>query len=69
VPTADSIAARRVPDVTGLPLREAVGRLHRVGFQVRTVGLGDVIGTTPAAGDSLRLGAVVTVRTESRGRS
>jgi cell division protein FtsI (penicillin-binding protein 3) len=68
VPVADSAVARRVPDVRGLPLREAVGRLHRVGFQVRTVGLGAVVGTTPAAGDSVTLGTVVTVRTESRGR-
>jgi cell division protein FtsI (penicillin-binding protein 3) len=68
-PAPDSVLARRVPDVRGLPLREAVGRLHRVGFQVRTVGLGDVIGTTPAAGDSVRVGTVVTVRTEGRGSS
>jgi cell division protein FtsI (penicillin-binding protein 3) len=68
-PAVDSAVARRVPDVRGLPLREAVGRLHRVGFQVRTVGLGAVVGTTPAAGDHARVGAVVTVRTDAGGRS
>jgi len=68
-PEPDSAVARRVPDVRGLPLREAVGRLHRVGFQVRTIGLGEVVGTTPAAGDSVRAGTLVTVRTGGRGSS
>jgi cell division protein FtsI (penicillin-binding protein 3) len=66
-PVRDSTPARRIPDVSGLPLREAVGRLHRMGFQVRTVGLGKVIGTTPAAGNSVATGTVVTVRTVTRG--
>lgn len=68
-PPADPGVVRRVPDVRGLPLREAVGRLHRVGFQIRTVGFGHVVGTTPAAGDSVVVGTVVTVRTEGRGAS
>jgi hypothetical protein len=62
-PAPDSAAARRVPDVLGLPLREAVGRLHRSGFQVRPIGLGEVMGTTPAAGERAEVGTVVTVRT------
>jgi cell division protein FtsI (penicillin-binding protein 3) len=63
----DSTPSRRIPDVSGLPLRDAVGRLHRVGLRVRTVGLGEVVGTTPAAGDSVKMGAVVTIRTSTRG--
>jgi cell division protein FtsI (penicillin-binding protein 3) len=66
-PAADSTTARRVPDVRGLPLREAVGRLHRVGFQVQPIGLGEVVATTPAAGASVAEGTVVTVRTTTRG--
>lgn len=63
----DSTPSRRIPDVSGLPLRDAVGRLHRIGLRVRTVGLGEVVGTTPAAGDSVKMGAVVTIRTSTRG--
>jgi cell division protein FtsI (penicillin-binding protein 3) len=66
-PAPDSTAARRVPDVRGLPLREAVGRLHRGGFQVQPIGLGEVVATTPAAGASVAEGTVVTVRTATRG--
>jgi cell division protein FtsI (penicillin-binding protein 3) len=62
-PEPDSADARRIPDVRGLTLREAVGRLHRGGFQVRPIGLGEVVGTTPAAGEHAPVGTVVTVRT------
>jgi cell division protein FtsI (penicillin-binding protein 3) len=67
VVTPPPAEARRVPDVAGLPLREAVGRLHRVGLHVRTQGFGEVVGTSPAAGDSVKPGAVVTVRAAQAG--
>jgi cell division protein FtsI (penicillin-binding protein 3) len=56
---------RRVPNVAGLSLREAVGRLHRAGLRVRLTGFGRVVRTTPSAGDSVAAGALVTVVTDS----
>ncbi len=40
---------RGIPEVAGLPVREAVRRLHSAGFRVRLVGTGIVTGTAPAA--------------------
>jgi cell division protein FtsI (penicillin-binding protein 3) len=67
VAAAPADAPRRVPNVTGLPLREAVGRLHRAGLRVRTQGFGEVIATSPAAGDSTKAGAIVIVRAAAPG--
>jgi beta-lactam-binding protein with PASTA domain len=39
-----------VPDVAGMPLRDAVRRLHAAGFQLRVEGSGRVLRTVPAAG-------------------
>jgi len=69
VPAPDSVPARRIPDVRGLSPREAVGRLHKAGFEVRLLGLGEVRSTDPAAGTAAKPGAVVTVRTDERGTS
>src|SRR5205807_1882858 len=52
---------RAVPDVTGLPLRDAVRTLHRRGFRVVLKGFGVTHHTWPAAGDSAAAGATVTL--------
>ncbi len=52
---------RRVPDVTGLTLRKAAGALHRNGFQARVRGWGVVTATSPLAGASAPVGAIVTL--------
>jgi beta-lactam-binding protein with PASTA domain len=54
-------APRPVPDVAGRSIREAALALHRRGFRVNLQGLGRVIGTVPAAGDSARPGTAVVV--------
>jgi len=54
-------ARRAVPDVTGLPLREAVRALHRRGFRVVLKGFGVTHHTWPAAGDSAVAGTTVTL--------
>src|SRR2546427_420845 len=56
-----TVARRAIPDVTGLPLREAVRALHRRGFRVVLKGLGVTHHTWPAAGDSAAAGATVTL--------
>src|SRR6266699_1322800 len=52
---------RAVPDVAGRDLRDAVGVLHRQGFRVVLRGWGVARRTAPAAGDSARAGATVTL--------
>jgi beta-lactam-binding protein with PASTA domain len=47
-----------VPDVRGLPLRDAVLSLHNAGFHVRVVHGSDGA-TEPAAGSVVPAGAVV----------
>jgi cell division protein FtsI (penicillin-binding protein 3) len=49
---------RAVPDVHGLPLRQAVFALHQAGFRVQLVRTGSP-GSWPAAGTSARPGSVV----------
>jgi cell division protein FtsI (penicillin-binding protein 3) len=53
-----SITPRAVPDVRGLPLREAVRALHGAGFKVRIVGTPGS-GTSPTAGTVARPGTLV----------
>jgi beta-lactam-binding protein with PASTA domain len=48
-----------VPDVRGLPLRDAVRRLHASGLRVRVSGRGVITNTEPLSGTTLRRGAVV----------
>lgn len=55
---------REVPDVTGLPLRQAVRALHRAGFRVRLSGFGTASGTSPAAGSQASPGTVVRLTSE-----
>jgi beta-lactam-binding protein with PASTA domain len=49
---------RAVPDVRGLPARQAVRALHRAGFRVQLV-LGVAGTTSPAAGVVAPAGTVV----------
>lgn len=56
-----SEAARPVPRVKGLPIRDAVRRLHAQGFRVEVEGTGPVAGTVPAAGMAAQPGEVVRV--------
>jgi cell division protein FtsI (penicillin-binding protein 3) len=54
-----------VPELAGLSLRDAVRRLHALGFQVRVQGAGTVAGTRPAAGAvQPRGGTIVLVGAE-----
>jgi cell division protein FtsI (penicillin-binding protein 3) len=55
---ATAIGPRVVPDVRGLPLREAVRALHRAGFKVR-IGGSLVSGTSPSAGTVAAPGTLV----------
>ena len=55
---------RPIPDVRGLPLRDAVRALHQAGFRVELATGGDG-GTWPAAGAVMSQGAVVRLQ---RGR-
>jgi len=52
---------RPVPNVIGANLRKAAVAIHRRGFQVALRGSGQVVRTSPAAGDSLTAGGTVTV--------
>jgi hypothetical protein len=52
---------RSVPDVGGLPLRDAVRALHDAGFRVDLV-RGAPAATSPAAGAMLAAGSVVRLR-------
>jgi len=59
-----STAPRPVPDVGGQSIREAALALHRRGFEVNLRGLGRVVRTVPAAGESARPGSSVLVLAE-----
>ncbi|HYH81314.1 MAG TPA: penicillin-binding transpeptidase domain-containing protein [Longimicrobium sp.] len=50
-----------VPELAGLPLRDAARRLHALGFRVRLHGAGAVRGTRPAAGALLPRGDTLTL--------
>lgn len=59
---AESPASRPVPRVIGMPLRDAIRRLHAQGFRVQVEGSGGVAVTDPAPGVLAEPGAVVRVR-------
>jgi len=59
--TSGVAAGARVPNVVGLTLKEGVGRIHRSGLRARVEGYGEIVRTTPPAGDSVRAGRIVTV--------
>jgi hypothetical protein len=53
-----------VPEVGGLPVREAALALHRRGFRVNLRGLGQVSRTAPPGGEPALPGTAVTVWAE-----
>lgn len=57
----ESTHATPVPDVLGLPMREAIHRLHEAGFRVRLSGWGKVKLLAPSAGAAVPPGTLVTV--------
>lgn len=59
---AEGAVRRRVPDVVGLPLRDAARRLHAAGFRVVVEGRGVVAATDPAGGAPAPLGGAVRLR-------
>ena len=59
---ATAPAAREVPAVKGLALRDAALRLHEAGFRVVVEGSGPAVETVPKAGVKARPGSVVRVR-------
>jgi len=62
---SDSVTTPRpIPDVTGRTVREAALALHRRGFQVGLRGLGRVVRTEPAAGESGARGTSVIIWAE-----
>jgi cell division protein FtsI (penicillin-binding protein 3) len=57
-PTTEQAA---VPDVTGMPMRDGVRRLHSAGFRLRVEGTGRVVRTIPEAGAAASPDAVIRV--------
>jgi cell division protein FtsI (penicillin-binding protein 3) len=65
VPTPKRVVtARPVPDVSGLPTRQAVHELHRAGFRVSIVRGGDTSQTSPAAGTVHPAGTTVRLASQ-----
>jgi cell division protein FtsI (penicillin-binding protein 3) len=60
------VPARELPDVTGMPLRDGVRRLHAAGFQLRVEGSGRIVRTVPESGGLVAPGTVVRVIGEVR---
>jgi cell division protein FtsI (penicillin-binding protein 3) len=60
-PRADGVSPAEIPDVAGLPLRDAASLLHAAGFRVRVEGSGPIRSTVPAAGERLKGGEVVRI--------
>jgi len=54
----------QVPDVSGLPMRDGVRRLHAAGFRLRLEGSGRILRTEPAAGGVTDAAHVVRVIAE-----
>lgn len=52
-------AAKTVPDVRGMPVRQAVHALHAAGFRVKLTGLGTVTSSYPDGGQIAREGELV----------
>lgn len=63
---APSAADVPVPDVAGLPLRDAARRLHALGVRVRVQGSGAVRSTRPAAGEPVARGDTLLIVGDSR---
>lgn len=50
-----------IPDVSGMPMRDGVRRLHEAGFRLHLEGHGRVLRTVPAAGAHVEPAAVIRV--------
>lgn len=59
-------AAVTLPDVSGLPARVAIRRLHALGLRVEQGRLGDILGTVPAAGSRVVQGDTIRLRVRER---
>jgi cell division protein FtsI (penicillin-binding protein 3) len=51
-----------LPNVSGLPSRVAVRRLHALGLRVSSVGVGSIVGTVPGAGERVMQGDTIRLR-------
>ena len=67
VTPADAEGSVRIPDVTGIPLRQAVFRLTSAGLHVTTEGSGSVVSQSPGSGQVVRRGT--TCRVSCRAQS
>jgi hypothetical protein len=65
-PTPVSDTVRVVPDVSGMPLREAIRALHESGFYATVDGWGVVTRTVPEAGVVESRGRIVTLVAERK---
>jgi membrane peptidoglycan carboxypeptidase len=60
-PARNNPASLELPDISGMPMRDAVRRLHVAGFRLRVVGSGRVRTTEPRAGSVIASDVVVRV--------
>jgi cell division protein FtsI (penicillin-binding protein 3) len=60
--TIDRTASVSLPNVSGLPSRVAVRRLHALGLRVSSAGVGTIVGTEPRAGVRVQPGDTIRLR-------
>ena len=60
--TPDRTASVALPNVSGLPSRVAVRRLHALGLRVASLGVGRIVGTEPRAGERVQPGDTIRLR-------
>ncbi|MDH3421987.1 MAG: penicillin-binding transpeptidase domain-containing protein, partial [Gemmatimonadota bacterium] len=65
---ADATGGLSLPDVSGLPTRVAVRRLHALGLRVMPTGTGDIRATLPPAGTRVAPGDTIDLRLSVKGR-
>jgi cell division protein FtsI (penicillin-binding protein 3) len=58
----DRTASVSLPNVSGLPSRVAVRRLHALGLRVSSLGTGTIVGTEPRAGVRVQQGDTIRLR-------
>ena len=58
----DRSASVALPNVSGLPSRVAVRRLHALGLRVSSLGVGTIVGSEPRAGDRVHPGDTIRLR-------
>src|SRR5262249_29306836 len=58
----DADGTKRMPDLTGKTLRQALEALEPLGVEVRLAGQGRIVRQMPTAGEPVEPGAVVAVR-------